>query len=379
MNAGEDLSPLLAPFRLGGLEMRNRIVCSPISINLADGRGHVSDFVVQFYAMMGKTGVGMVTIGASSVSPEGGSTNTGTHVGKPEFEPGLRRLADAVRETGALSSLQIFHVGAQGNTAYSGQPVLGPSAYVCPDIGIMAHPLEPEDIARIEDEFVDAVISGLNCSFDFVELHLAHGYLLHQFLSPYFNHRTDRYGGSPGNRLRIMEAIAEKLARREPAALRRIGCRISGNDFLPDGMTIESNRPVVDLLEALGCAYWVVSAGIYDTAKQKPIHMARGDYWRYAGELRRFARAPVVAQGGIRSLETGARILRDGQGDLIGLAQALIADPLIIEKSAAGRSSEVVPCLECGRCRYLKRKDLTFDCVRPEGAGGVRPEGGGSG
>lgn len=365
----EDLSALLVPFSLGGREMRNRIVCSPISINLADEGGYVSDLVTQFYTMMGETGVGMVTIGASAVSPEGGSTSTGTHVGKPEFEPGLRRLADAVRTTGALSSLQIFHVGAQGNTAYSGQPVLGPSAYVCPDIGIEARPLEVDEIARIEDDFVDAIISGLGCSFDFVELHLAHGYLLHQFLSPHFNRRSDRYGGSPENRLRIIENIVNKLARREPMALRRIGCRISGHDFLPDGLTIESNRPLVTLLEECGCAYWVVSAGIYETAKEKPIHMAAGDYWRYAAELRRFARAPVVAQGGIRSLETGARILREGQGDLIGLAQALIADPLIIGKSASGRSNEVVPCLECGRCRYLKRKDLTFDCVRPEGAG----------
>jgi 2,4-dienoyl-CoA reductase-like NADH-dependent reductase (Old Yellow Enzyme family) len=283
------------------------------------------------------------------------------------MEPGLRRLAREVKASGAVCSIQIFHVGAQGNTRYTGTPVLGPSPYVCPDIQIAARQLTVDEIERIEDEFVTAIISALDCGFDLVELHIAHGYLLHEFLSPFFNRRADAYGGTVENRLRILTNIFEKLAKRAPRAARVVGARISGDDFLPEGMTIERNRPVVELFETHQTAYWTVSAGIYETAPKKYVAMREGEYWRYAEELRRFAKAPVLAQGGIRSVRQGGAILRKGQADVFGMAQALIADPNLVKKTFEGRENEIAPCIECGRCRYLKRTDLTFDCLVEEG------------
>lgn len=362
-----DLTAAFTPIVLAGHRLRNRIVASPMSTNMANRDGSISDDLVDFYAGMGWGGCGMVTIGGTAVSEEGSCSANGTYIGTKELEPGLRRLAQAVKGSGAVCSIQIFHVGAQGNTRYTGTPVLGPSPYVCPDIQIEARELTIEEIERIEDEFVTAIISALNCGFDLVELHIAHGYLLHEFLSPFFNKRTDSYGGSVENRLRILANIFEKLARREPYATPFIGARISGNDFLPNGMTIERNRPVVELFEAYQTAYWVVSAGIYETAPKKYMAMRDGEYWRYAEELRRFARSPVLAQGGIRSIRQGGTILRKGQADLFGMAQALIADPNLVKKTRDGREGEIAPCIECGRCRYLKRTDLTFDCLVEEG------------
>jgi len=355
------------PVAVGGLTLRNRIVGSPVSTNMAEEDGTVTPEVLHFYTAMGRSGAGMVTIGATAVTAEGGSTANGMHIGERRHAPGLRQLAAAVKATGAAVSLQVFHVGAQGNSDYTGQPVLGPSPYVCPGIGIEARELTVAEIARIEDGFADAVIAGLGYGFDFVELHVAHGYLLHQFLSPFFNRRTDAYGGSAENRLRILRNIADKIAARDGQAFRRVGARISGHDFQDDGLTITVNRPLVELFDACGIAYWVVSAGVYETAKQKYVHMKLGDYWRYAGELKAITRAPVVAQGGIRTLRQGEAVLKAGQGDLIGMAQALIADPRLIEKTRAGEETRISLCTECRRCRYIRRRDLSFDCLLPEG------------
>lgn len=361
------LNALFEAVPIGERISANRLVCSPISINLAQTDGRVSDDIIRFYGAMAETGVGLVTIGASAVSLEGGSTANGMHMGHARYEDGLKRLADTIRQKGVLSSAQIFHVGAQGNTHYTGQPVLGPSPYTCPDIGIEARPLEIPEIERIEDDFAAAILSGLRSGFDFVELHAAHGYLLHQFLSPFFNHRGDAYGGSDENRLRIIRQIADKVTAKQSDAFKRVGFRISGGDFTDDGMTIERNRGLVEMMENLGAAYWVVSGGIYETAPQKYEQMKSGGYFRWAAELKEFAGSPVVAQGGVRNLRQGLDILSAGQGDLVGMAQALLADPDLIKKTYYGQESKIIPCLECNRCRYIKRVDLTFDCVRPDG------------
>ena len=309
----------------------------------------------------------MVTIGATAVSEEGSGTANGMHIGPEKLNSGLARLAEAVKKTGARASLQIFHVGAQGNTNYTNQPVVGPSPYVCPDIGIEARELKHSEIQRIEDEFSEAVLVGLECGFDFVELHIAHGYLLHNFMAPFFNKRQDDYGGAEKNRLRIIQNIVSKINARDRAAIQSVGARVSGQDFVEGGLTIGKNKKLVKTLEKHEFAYWAVSAGIYETAAQKYVHMKNGSYYHYAKQLKGFAKSPVVAQGGVWSLGQAAEIVATGQSDMVGMARALIADPDIIKKTEYGQEEKIIPCLECNRCRYIKRKDLTFDCVRPEG------------
>ncbi|SIS76001.1 oxidoreductase [Insolitispirillum peregrinum] len=351
--------------------LRNRLVCSPVSVNLADPSGAVNDEILHFYTSMARSGAGLVTIGATSVSPEGGSTEHGLKIGPPALDDGLRQLASAVKACGALVSLQVFHVGAQGNTAHSGQPVVGPSPYTCPDIGILAEELSLSAIARIEDEFAEAIVRALALGFDFVELHIAHGYLIHQFLSPFFNRRQDHYGGSPDNRLRFLCAIRDKAETRSPGCFRRVGARLSACDFIAGGLLPADMKAVVGVIEQAsggdGGAYYVVSAGIYETARLKYPAMRRGDYWRWAGYLAGLTSRPVVAQGGVRTLLQGEEILAAQPVALIGMAQALIADPDLLHKALAGDEGTTAVCIECGRCRYIKRSDLTFDCLLEPG------------
>jgi len=247
----------------------------------------VTPSIIDFYSTMGNSGCGMVVVGASSVSQEGISTQNCMRVGPSYLEKGLIKLASSIKKTGAISSLQVFHVGSQGNTNYTGQPVLGPSQYVCPDIQISVKELSRQKIIEIEDDFVKAIVSGFRCGFDFIELHLAHGYLLHNFLSEHFNKRSDSYGRSAKNRLRIINNIFEKVRRINPKLIHRIAARISGNDFVPMGLTIEKNKGLIELLNSYNIAYWCVSAGIYETAKMKSDYMKQGAYWQYADKLKK--------------------------------------------------------------------------------------------
>ena len=193
--------------KIGQKIIRNRTVSSPVSINMATEKGEVTDNIISYFGNLSKNDLGMVTVGATSVSNEGGDTKNGMHIGKKIHLDGLKKLAKEINYYGASSIIQLFHVGAQGNTNYSGQKVVGPSKYIVPDIGIEAEVLNIDQIKKIEDDFVNGITQAHEAGFDFIELHLAHGYLLHQFFSPHTNKRTDIYGGSEENRFRIVKNI----------------------------------------------------------------------------------------------------------------------------------------------------------------------------
>ena len=355
--------------QLGSTLIRNRTVSSPLGINMANKDGSVSENIVSYFSNLAKNDLGMVCVGAVAVSDEGGDTENTMHIGKPNFFNGLKELSTEIKSYGAAATIQLFHVGAQGNTNYSGKKVVGPSKYVVPDIGIVSEVLTINEIKKIEDEFVNAIYQADETGFDFIELHIAHGYLIHQFLSEHTNIRDDEYGGSEENRFRILRNIIERI--KDNRIKKKLAARVTGNDFAEKGLNIKKIANIIKYLDDNNFAFYTVTAGIYETAKQKYINMKRGTYWDYSFELKKLTHTPVVAQGNITSIKEGEKILLEKKGDLFGMCQALISDPELVKKSFEERSEEVFECLahikvgSCHRCRYLKQKNLTFDCVTP--------------
>ena len=358
-----------SPIKIGNLIIRNRTVSSPVSINKANEKGEVTDNIISFFSNLAKNDLGMVTIGAVSVSDEGTDTKNGMRIGEDTYFNGLKKLADEIKKYGAKSSIQLFHVGAQGNSHLSNKRVVGPSKYIVPDIGIEAQVLTIEEIKKIEEEFVKGIIQASEAGFDFIEIHMAHGYLLHEFLSPHMNKRQDEYGGSEINRFRIIKNIIEKL--KKVKKLDNLAARLTADDFHKDGLNLKRINNLVKYLDKNNFCYYSVTAGIYETAKQKYISMKEGTYWEYSGKLKTMTKTPVIAQGNITSLDDGEEILIKKQGDMFGMAQSLIADPELVSKSLNNKENEVYNCLahvkvgSCHRCRYIKRKDHDFDCVTP--------------
>ena len=357
------------PLKIGNKSARNRTVSSPISINKANEDGQVTDNIISFFSNLAANDLGMVTIGAVSVSEEGTDTKNGMRVGEKKHFEGLKKLASAIKEKGALASIQLFHVGAQGNSHLSNKRVVGPSKYIVPDIGIEAQVLTIEEIEQIEDEFVTGILEAKKAGFDFIEIHMAHGYLLHEFLSPHMNKRKDKYGGNEENRFRIIKNILEKLDKIEKVD--NLAARLTGDDFHKDGLNLEKIKNLIKYLDQNKFNYYSVTAGIYETAKQKYISMKRGSYWDFSKKLKEMTNTPVIAQGNVTSLTECDKIIQNNQGDMVGMAQALIADPGLVSKSLKGEEDKVFNCLahvkigSCHRCRYVKRKDHDFDCVTP--------------
>ena len=358
-----------SPIKLGNQTIRNRTVSSPVSINKANENGEVTDNIISFFSNLSKNNLGMITIGAVSVSEEGTDTKNGMRIGQDIYFDGLKKLASEIKKHGAKSSIQLFHVGAQGNSHLSNKRVVGPSKYIVPDIGIEAQVLTIDEIKKIEDEFVKGIIQAHKAGFDFIEIHMAHGYLLHEFLSPHMNKRQDEYGGSELNRFRIIKNIIEKL--KKIKKIDNLAARLTADDFHEDGLNLNKIKNLVKYLDENNFCYYSVTAGIYETAKQKYIHMKEGTYWEYSGQLKKMTKTPVIAQGNITSLKEGENILLKNQGDMFGMAQSLIADPELVTKSFNNKVNEVYNCLahvkvgSCHRCRYVKRKDHDFDCVTP--------------
>jgi len=355
--------------KLGEVEIKNRIVSSPLGINMANEDGSVTENIVSYFSNLAKNELGMVSVGAVAVSDEGGDTKNTMHIGKPDYTSGLKKLSSSIKSHGAMSTIQLFHVGAQGNTNYSGKRVVGPSKYIVPDIGIEAEPLTIREIKKIEDEFAQGIYQAHDSGFDFIELHIAHGYLIHQFLSEHTNKRTDEYGGSEENRFRILKNIIEKI--RDNKVKKKLAARVTGNDFTEKGLNIKKIKNLIEYLDSNNFAFYTVTAGIYETAKQKYTNMKKGTYWEYSAELKKLTDTPVIAQGNITSIEEGEKILFEKKGDMFGMCQALIADPELVTKSFNDKKEEILECLahikvgSCHRCRYLKQKNLSFDCVTP--------------
>jgi 2,4-dienoyl-CoA reductase-like NADH-dependent reductase (Old Yellow Enzyme family) len=365
------LKKVFQKITIGKKILKNRIISSPISINMAENGGYVSKNIISYFENLGRSGVAMVTIGAAAVSKQGNDTKKGMIVGPKKYDKGLQKLSKNVKSTGAKISLQIYHVGSQGNPQHNFEKIVGPSSYTLPIVGIKSEALTISEIKKVEKDFCNALIAGYKNGFDFVEIHLAHGYLLHEFLCSFFNKRKDMYGGSFNNRFRILSNILNKTYKTCPNLLGRIGFRLSANDYVKGGFDINLAKVLVRKLDQFKPAYYVVTAGLYETAKYKYLDMKNGKYWIYASDLKKITKVPVVAQGGITDLYTGNKLLEKNYCDFFGMAQSLIADPGLIKKILSNKEKNIIPCVahlklgSCHRCRYIKQKDLTFDCITP--------------
>ena len=360
----------LKKIKIGKIFVKNRIAASAISINKANDDGSISKNILNYYGNLAKNDVGLVIVGGASVSDEGRVTKNEIHIKNTKrHKIGLNKLAKIIKKYGATAVIQICHVGAQGNPKLSGFRTVGPSKYISPDIGIECEELTIQEIKKIEDDYTKAIVIADEAGFDFFEIHIAHGYLLHEFISPYTNKRDDEYGGNETNRLRIIKNIFEKL--KNIIDMTKIGVRISGEGYIENGVNINKQKKLIRMLDKYNISYYTVTAGLYETAKFKYINMKNGNYWNYSKELKKITKKIVITQGGISSIEQGEKLLTEKKGDLFGMAQALIADPKIISKSINNKENLVFQCLahikvgSCHKCRYLKQKNLNFSCVTP--------------
>jgi 2,4-dienoyl-CoA reductase-like NADH-dependent reductase (Old Yellow Enzyme family) len=281
-------------------------------------------------------GAGLVFSEATAVVPEGRISPQDLGLWKDEHIEPLALAVHFVAQNGAVPGIQLAHAGRKASTfrpwsghgavspEQGGWTTVAPSAVAFAPNYPMPVALDLAGIARVKQAFVDAAVRAQEAGFKVIELHAAHGYLLHQFLSPLSNQRQDQYGGSFENRVRLVRETAQALRAKWPESL-PLFVRISASDWVEGGWDLEQSVELAKLLKQDGADLIDTSSGGLDPRQQIPI--GPGYQTPFAERLRREAKVATGAVGLIRDAWQAEHILRNGQADLVFLARELLRDP----------------------------------------------------
>ena len=332
---------ILAPIEINGLEIKNRVVRTAHGTNI--GQGRINDELIAYHEARAAGGCGLTILEAASVHP----TDMGTlWLHESSVVDGYHRLMDRLAPYGMTVFQQLGHLGYEGVTADGGPP-WSASELAGPSIRRPAKAMVQDDIDELVDAFAQSARWSIEGGLHGVEVHIAHGYLLQQFMSPATNQRTDRYGGSWQNRIRlareVVAAVREAIGPQVP-----MGVRI-GSEALGDGGVTEHD--CADLVKVLADDGLIDYVNLTYGSCLRPHKIMGGMHEPPGYELE--AAAPVVAAvelpaivtGRFRTLAEADELIADGVADMVGLTRAHIADPDLVAKSIEGREAEVRPCI----------------------------------
>jgi len=339
---------LFQPILINRMEVKNRIFMPAMHMNMASNYA-VNDRLVDFYAERARGGAGMITVGYATVDElSGNSGNIGAH--KDIYIPGLTRLANAIRENGARSSVQLNHAGRYNYSMLMGgkQPV-APSAIASRLTREIPRELQIADIEEIVQQFAQAAERVKQAGFDAVEILSGTGYLISEFLSPLTNQRTDQYGGSFENRTRFgLEVI--KAVRSAVGADFPLLVRLNGNEFMKGGSTREELQEYAVLLAKQGVDAICVNVGWHEAqVPQIVTEVPRGVFGYLARGIKERVTIPVIASHRINDPDVAREMIADGQCDMVAVGRALIADPFFPEKARTRHEHDIVHCVACGQ------------------------------
>ncbi len=378
MNAPSAMKHLLAPGRIGALELRNRIVMSPMGSNLADADGHMGERIIRYYEERARGGAGLLIVGVGAISfPDGACNPKQVAISDDAFLPGLSELCERVHAHGAKVAIQLQHAGKVAvRDMVAGRPLLVPSVLpykggdltndLTPDemerftrdlrkpgAKLRFHEMSEGDIAAITAKFAEAAERARRAGFDAVELHAGHGYLLSSFLSPATNKRQDAYGGSAENRARFLLETLRAVKQRAGADF-PLWFRLDSKEYRTEGgIVFEAALRTAELAESAGAdavhvsAYADPNSGVAFTDAPL-VHQPQG-FVAFAEGIKRRVDIPVIAVGRIEPDEADALIARDG-ADFVAMARKLLADPELPNKLADGRPEDIRPCIYCYTC-----------------------------
>ena len=351
---------LFEPYRIGRLELKNRFVRSATGDRIADSSGAVTNDSVALYRKLGQGGVGLIMTGHAFVSPPGQTAKGQYGVHTNDMIPGLRRLVQVAHQGGAKIALQISHAGV--NSRYlpqKGITVLAVSRM--PEISSPHREITDEEVEVIISDFASAALRAREAGFDAVQLHGAHGFLMSQFLSPLFNHRTDRWGGSGENRRRFHRKVIQRV--RDAVGVDfPLMIKFGSQDDREGGLSFSEGLETVLQMVEEGIDAIEVSAG-FGTFVQV---MKEGDperaYFRErAAAVKRVVTVPVIVVGGIRSLEVAKSIVDSGDADLISMCRPFIREPGLVARWQRGEG-EPARCISCNRCMAIVGRDEPLEC-----------------
>lgn len=346
---------LFSPARIGGVELKNRLVMTAAGCELTTEKGEITEGYLAYYEARAKGGVGAIITELMQVDPTTGVMNRKqVRMWEDGCIEQLKKLAQRVHRYDCRIFIQLQHPGNVAKPQNLEQRIPVSSS----DVSnlIYQQPIRPmtvDEIHALTDRFADAALRAKQAGIDGVELHAAHFYLLHQFLSPYFNHRTDEYGGSLENRLRILKEIMEKT-RAKVGPDYPILVRVSAEEYLPQGgYHLDEGIEICKKLEEYGVDainVTVAGTGCKYGQSLEPISFRQGWRKHIAAAVKRFVHVPVIGVAVIRDADYAERMVKEGYMDFVGSARNYVADPDWANKVAAGQEKQVRKCISCLKC-----------------------------
>lgn len=357
---------LFARGKIGNLELKNRIVLPPMGTNMASYTGEATDEIIRFYTERAKGGCGLIITEITRIDDVTGVGMTGQlSVTSGNFVRRLVQLTDAVHQYDSKIFLQLHHPGREiSSRALGGVQPVAPSPIPCKVVGEMPRELTEAECEDLIRKFVTGAVYAKMAGFDGVELHAAHGYLLNQFLSPYTNKRTDRFGGSPENRMTFIREIILGI-RHACGPSFPVSVRLSCDEYIEGGLTLTDGVWIAKQLEQLGVAAINVSAGIYESghASIEPQGLPEGWKKHLATEIKKNVSIPVIAVNNIKYPSTAERYLEEDVCDFVAIGRGQIADPQWGLKAKEGRDDEIRKCLGCMYCFNCLGKLHPIECT----------------
>ena len=359
-----NVSPIFSPISIGNLKLKNRLVVAPMVTVFCDQDGMATERFITYHETKAKGGWAMIIVEDYAVDP----------IGRGFWTPGLwkdeqieshKLLIDRVHHAGAKIIAQIYHAGRQTTSALVGEQPVSASPLPCPILGEIPRELSIPEIKKIISQFGDTALRAKQAGFDGVEVHGAHGYLIAQFMSKYSNKRCDDYGGSLENRLRFPLAIIEDI-RKKCGPDFMIDFRISGDEKVSGGRTIEETKAIAIQLEKQGLDLLHISAGTYEStwAIIPPMNIDPNWIVNYAEEVKSVVSIPVMTVGRINDPFLAESILLSGKADLVAMGRASLADPELPDKFAQGRYDDIRHCIGCQQgCLEILFKNEPIRCL----------------
>jgi len=353
---------------LNGLTIKNRFVRSATWEGMATKEGAVTLYLTRLMKTLAEGGTGLLISSHAYVQKEGQASFKQLGIYDNAMISGLREMCDAVHGSGAAIFAQLAHGGVNANESLSGLQPMGPTE-MNNARDEKAREMTEEDIALWVEGFANAACRAVSAGFDGVQIHAAHSYGLGQFLSPYYNKRTDGYGGTLENRARalieVYRTVRSVVGKKYP-----VTAKINSEDFIDGGLTPAMMVETAVIMESEGLDAVEMSGGGGPVARclssrtYDPQTPDEEVYYREAARLykERVKKMPLMLVGGIRSLETARQLLSDGLADMVSLSRPLIREPDLVKLWASGYTKRAA-CISCDECRKSALSGEGLQCV----------------
>jgi 2,4-dienoyl-CoA reductase-like NADH-dependent reductase (Old Yellow Enzyme family)/thioredoxin reductase len=338
-----------------------------MATNYATSEGFVSDRQIAYYVDRAKGGVGYITVEHTAIHEQGKASPKMLMISTDEHAAKIESLVEAVHAVGGKIVVQINHAGRQTFSKVTGAPIVGPSAIPVSPVMETPRELSVSEIEDLVNMYTRAAERVKKTGADGVEIHMAHGYLICSFLSLFSNKRTDQYGGDIDGRTRfaleVLRSVRQQVGPDFPVI-----CRLSGDEYVEEGLNVNDTRQIARLLEKEGADALHISACNAASVflNHPPYYVAEGVFVHLAEAVKSEVDIPVITVGRIRNPVMADQIIQDQKADLVSMGRALIADPRLPEKAKQGQFDDIIPCISCNKCIQTLRVDAVRCSVNPE-------------